>query len=1035
VQRLGRIVIALCLLSLIVAGINSFGQQVDPALFGDMRYRLVGPFRGGRALTATGVPGSSSVFYFGAVGGGVWKTTDAGLTWKPIFDGQSIASIGAMAVAPSDANVIYVGTGEADMREDITYGNGMYKSTDAGITWARIGLEDSRQIGRVLVDPKDANTVFVAALGHAYGANEERGVYRSTDGGKTWKAVLHNDNDTGAIDLAFDPQDSRTIYAAMWQTRRPPWNVYPPSNGPGSGLYKSTDGGDTWQRLEGFPTEGLGRIGVAVAPSDRNRVYAIVDAKDGGLYRSDDAGKTWARGDNTRRIWGRGWYFGVVTVDPKNPDVVYVANTTLYKSVDGGKTFTALKGAPGGDDYHSVWIAPEDADRMIVSTDQGTIITLNGGKSWSSWYNQPTGQFYGIATDNRMPYWIYGAQQDSGAMAVPSRSNFASISERDWRPIPVGGESGTIAPDPLDPNVLYGGTVSKFNWATGQEQNISPTIGMDEHTRETWTLPVVISQADGHKLYTSHQFLFRTVNGGKSWEQISGDLSRENPGVPANLDAITAKYGLASPRKGVIFSIAPSPVDANMVWVGTDDGLIHVTADDGKTWKDVTPKELTPWSKVGILDASHFDKMTAYAAIDRHRLEDNRGYIYRTHDGGKTWQMVSKGIPEGSFVNSVREDPKRKGLLYAGTEMGVYVSFNDGDSWQPLQLNLPTASIRDIAFRNDDVIVATHGRAFWVLDDVAPLREVDAKVAGADAHLFKPVVAYRMRPGSDQGTPYPPEIPHGENPANGATLDYYLKADAKAPVTLEILDAQGALVRKYASNDKAPAVEERSLEFPMYWVKPPKMMSEKAGMHRMTWDMRYPTAGGAAASRRGGGVWALPGQYTVRLTADGKTYEQPLTLKADPRVKVTDAELKQQFAIAKQSADAAGEIGKVMNAAGAIAKRFQEIKAKSPAVAADVGAAEAKFTAIVGPPPPGFGLATEQIDNDRSSFRYLGRQFAALQAAVDSGDAAPTMEQKNAATKYSATMMKTMAAWQQWVTTDLPALNAKLKQAGIEEIK
>lgn len=1034
-HRFGKLVVAVFFASLIFSGINSFGQQVDPALFCDMRWRLVGPFRGGRALAATGVPGSSSVFYFGAVGGGVWKTMDAGLTWKPIFDGQPIASIGAMAVAPSDANVIYVGTGEADMREDITYGNGMYKSTDGGQTWTRIGLEDSRQIGRVLVDPKDPNRVFVAALGHAYGANPERGVYRSTDGGKTWTAVLHKDNDTGAIDLAFDPQDSHTIYAAMWQTRRPPWNVYPPSNGPGSGLYKSTDGGNTWQHIDGLPTEGLGRIGIDVAPSDRNRVYAIVDAKDGGLYRSNDAGKTWSRGDFTRRIWGRGWYFGVVTVDPKNPDVVYVANTTLYKSVDGGKTFTALKGAPGGDDYHSVWIAPEDADRMIVSTDQGTIITLNGGKSWSSWYNQPTGQFYGIATDNRFPYWIYGAQQDSGAMAVPSRSNFASISERDWRPIPVGGESGTIAPDPLDPNVLYGGTVSKFNWTTMQDQNISPTMGMDEHTRETWTLPVAISQAEAHKLYFSHQFLFRSVNGGKSWEQISGDLTRPDPGAPANLDAITAKYGLASPRKGVIFSIAPSPIDPNMVWVGTDDGLIHVTMDDGKHWQDMTPKELTPWSKVGILDASHFDKQTAYAAIDRHRLEDNRAYIYRTHDGGKSWQMVSKGIPEGSFVNSVREDPVRRGLLYAGTEMGVYVSFNDGDAWQPLQLNLPMVSIRDIALRNDDVIVATHGRAFWVLDDVAPLREVDEKIGNADAYLFKPAVALRVRPGSDQGTPYPPEIPHGDNPMNGATLDYYLKADAKLPVTLEILDAQGALVRKYASNDKPPVIEERTLDFPMFWVKPQKPLSDKAGMHRVNWDMRYPAVSGAMPSRRGGGVWALPGQYTVRLTVDGKTYEQPLTLKLDPRVKASDADLHQQFAIAKQSADAAAQLTKLIAGASGIAKQMQELKLKVPVLAGEVTAVEPKFTTIVGPAPAGFGLATEQIDTDRTSLRYLSRQFAALQSAAESGDAAPTKEQENAAKKYTATMTKTVAAWQQWVSTDLAALNAKLKQAGAQEIK
>ena len=817
-----RLLLAVCLLAAMV--LAAVAQEINPSLFSEMRWRLVGPFRGGRSLTAVGVRGNPNLFYFGAVGGGVWKSDDAGTTWTPIFDSQPIASVGAIEVAASDPNIIYVGSGEADMRSDITYGNGVYKSSDGGRTWRHIGLEDSQQIGRILIDPANPDIVFVAALGHAYGANSQRGVFRTTDGGKNWSRVLYKDDDTGAIDLAFDPADSRVIYAALWQTRRPPWNVYPPSNGPGSGLYKSSDGGSTWQQLQGngLPAEGLGRIGIAVAPSDRNRVYLIVDAKEGGVYRSDDAGKSWRRTDGEQRIWGRGWYFGGITVDPKNPEIVFVANTSVYKSTDGGKSFTAFKGAPGGDDYHSVWISPEDSLRMIVSSDQGTIVTLNGGRTWSSWYNQPTAQFYHVAADRRFPYRIYGAQQDSGAMAVPSRSNFAGISERDWHPVEVAGESGSIAPDPKDDNTVFGGTVSRYDLRTTQNQNISPTLGRPGPFRHTWTLPLAFSPSNPGQLYFSHQVLFRSTNGGQSWEVISPDLTRENPGVPPNLDAITAKSGLASPRKGVIYSIAAGHRNASLIWVGTDDGLIHVTHDDGLHWQKVTPKQLTPWSKVGIIEASHFDPQSAYAAVDRHRLDDMRAYIYRTHDGGKSWQLAAKGIPQGAYVNVVREDWQRRGLLYAGTELGMYVSFNDGDEWQPLQLNLPVVSVRDIAVWQGDLVIATHGRSFWVLDDISPLQQLEAQMAGEAAHLFKPRGALRVRPGTDQGTPYPPEIPHGENPPDGAILDYYLKADAAAPVTLEILDSTGGLVRRYASDEKTPPVEEKSLDIPMYWIHPEK---------------------------------------------------------------------------------------------------------------------------------------------------------------------------------------------------------------------
>lgn len=1036
-----KFLFSLVVLAIIIApGLSAAAQQVDPALFSAMKWRLVGPFRGGRALTAAGVRGNPSLFYFGSVGGGVWKTTDAGLTWNPIFDGQSIASIGALAVAPSDANVIYVGTGEADMREDITYGDGMYKSTDAGVTWTKIGLPDSRQIGRILVDPTDADIVYVAVLGHAYGASAERGVYKTTDGGKTWTAILQKDNDTGAIDLAFDPQDAHIIYASLWQTRRPPWDVYPPSNGPGSGLYKSTDAGATWTQLKnGLPVEGLGRIGIAVAPTEHNRVYAIVDAKDGGLYRSDDAGATWTRADAERRIWGRGWYFGVVEVDTKNPDVVYVSNTSLYKSTDGGKSFTSFKGAPGGDDYHSIWIAPEDPQRIILSTDQGTVLSLNGGKTWSSWYNQPTGQMYHVATDKRFPYWIYGAQQDSGAISVISRSSSMAITERDARWIPPGGESGMVAPDPLDTNIVFGGTVTRYDWSTNQDANVSPIIGRTASFRDVWTLPVVFSEADGHKLYAARQVMFRSTNGGRSWDEISPDLTRENPGVPANLDPITAKYGLASPRKGVIFTIAPSPLDANMVWAGTDDGLIHVTRDDGKTWKDVTPKPLTAWSKVGIIEASHFDKQTAYAAVDRHRLEDNAAYIYRTRDGGQTWQSVAKGIPNLAFVNAVREDPTHRGLLFAGTELGVYVSFNDGDDWQPLQMNLPVASVRDLSIRNDDLVIGTHGRAFWVLDDIGPLREASAAVASEAVHLYKPVTAYRVRAGSDQGTPYPPEIPHGDNPPNGASIDYYLNAASTTPVTLEILDAKGALVKKFASTDRVPPVDEKALDFPAYWVKPQPVLSAEKGMHRWIWDVRYAAPEGAPRGRRGGGgPLAQPGQYSLRLTVDGKSYTQPLEVKLDPRVKAMPAELQQQFAASQQAMTGGVAAAKALAQASEIAKQLKEAQTKAAGnkpLADALAQFNQRLTAIIGPPPEGYGSPVTPVNTDRTSMRYLQGAFAEVMGAVQSADVTPTTEQMNALTQSQKTLAATQSAWQQLLAQELPKLNAQLKQAGLPELK
>jgi photosystem II stability/assembly factor-like uncharacterized protein len=876
--------------------------QYDASLYSGLRWRMIGPFRGGRVNAVTGVPGQPNTFYFGSVGGGVWKSADAGRTWAPLFDSQPIASIGAIAVAPSNPNVVYAGSGESDMRSQISFGNGMYKSTDAGKTWSHLGLDNTRQIGRVIVDPHNPDVVFVAALGHAYGANPDRGVYRSRDGGATWQKVLFKSEDLGAIDLAFDSKNSQVVYASLWNTRRPPWSVYPPSYGPGSGLYKSTDGGTTWnQSTNGLPSDGVGHIGVAVAPSNANRVYAIVDAKDGGLFRSDDAGATWTRVSGENRIWGRGWYFGKVVVDPKNPDLVYVSNTAVYRSKDGGKTWgEPLKGSPGGDDYHQLWIYPEDGSRMILASDQGAVVTVDGlaeHPTWSSWLNQPTAQIYHVSADVRFPYWVTGAQQDSGAVAVRTRGRFAGITMRDWEPLCAGGESGYTATDPLHPDVVFGGTVTRCNVVTGETKNVTPERDLPAPARHTWTLPLVFSPADPHALFFGNQFLFKTTDGGEHWTRLTDDLTRPNPGIPPNLDAATAAdVDAQRGNRGVIYTIAPSPVRAPLLWIGTDDGLIKVTEDDGKSWRDVTPKEMTPWSKVTMIEASHSDANEAYAAVDRHRLEDNDPYIYRTHDGGRSWQKITSGLPSGVYMQTIKEDPARRGLLFAGTELGVFVSFNDGDLWQSLQLNLPPSSIRDLAVHGNDLIVASHGRGFWVLDDISLLRQITGDVAGGEVHLFRPAEAIILPLNTDDGTPTQKDEPQAENPPSGAVIDYYLKSSTNGPVTIEILDGAGGVVRRYSSDDPRAALNLDQLQVNAVWVRPPDPPSTTAGMHRWVWDLRHTPVPGAGRGGRGGGggggggfgrgnagALAAPGSYIVKLTVDGKSYAQPLIVKPDPR--------------------------------------------------------------------------------------------------------------------------------------------------------
>jgi len=1027
-----------------------YAQQYDPSLFAGLRWRMIGPFRGGRAVTVSGVVGQPNVFYFGAVCGGVWKTTNAGRTWAPIFDSQPVASIGAVAVAPSDPNVIYVGSGEADFRSDICSGNGAYKSTDAGRTWTRIGLDDTRHIGRVLVDPHDPRVVFVAALGHAYGPNAERGVFRSKDGGESWQKVLFKDDNTGAIDIAFDPRNSRVIYAALFQTRRPPWNVYPPSYGPGSGLYKSTDGGDTWRPVtgHGLPSEKLGRIGIAVAPTAPDRVYLIVDAKEGGVYRSDDAGENWQRTDPEPRLWQRGWYFGGINVDPRNPEVVYVCNTSFYRSTNGGKSFDIIKGAPGGDDYQHLWIDPDDPERMILSSDQGVVVSVDGAKTWTSWYNQPTAQFYHVVTDSRFPYWVCGAQQDSGSACTLSRGHSGAITFRDWRPVGAGGESGYIATDPLDPNILYGGSfgadVVRYNLATGEGQNIAPSLTHPGSYRRTWTLPLVISPRDPHELYFSNQILFRTKDGGQTWQVLSPDLTREDPGVPPNLDASAA--GNVDPgvgkRRGVIYSISPSPRVAGEIWVGTDDGLIQVTRDDGKTWQNVTPSGLTPWSKVGILEASRYDRDTVYAAIDRHRLDDLRPHIERTHDGGKTWKEIVNGIPEGGFVNAVREDPVRQGLLYAGTETGVFVSFNDGDEWQPLQLNLPDCSVRDLVIHDDDLVIATHGRSFWILDDVTPLRQLSAQVANAEAVLFRPETAYRVRPSSFEGTPMPADTAQAENPPEGAVIDYYLKSAPSGVVTLEVWDSAGKLVRRYSSSDKPPQIDPKRVDFPTSWIHFPKPLSAEPGMHRFVWDLHYQGPPGsnpmAAIFRGGGGPWALPGEYTVKLTVNGQSYTQQLSVTMDPRVTTPLSDLALQFKTAMQINAAQAQVAAAFGEANRLHEQLQALNsmlAKAngrKALAGEVAALDKKTLALSGGTSgPGF-YETDAPTTD--SLRALTIAFGQVERAVGSADLAPTADAVTAFQRDQQAVQEALAAWDKIKSQDVPHLNSSLRQAGLPPI-
>ncbi len=1040
---------------------------VDPGLLSTLRWRLIGPFRGGRTVAAVGVPGQPDVFYMGVNNGGVWKTDDAGRTWRPLFDGQPTQSIGALAVAASDPRVIYAGSGEGLQRPDLSVGDGIYKSTDGGETWEHLGLRDGQQIPALLVDPHDPNRLFAAVLGHPYGPNAERGVFRSTDGGRSWEKVLYRDENTGAVGLAFDPADPRILYASLWAARQAPWEIGASFQVPGSGLYKSTDGGGSWQPLtRGLPSaaEGLGRIGIAVAPSRPGRVYLQVDAdaRHGGLYRSDDGGASWQRVNAEPRIWGRGGDFAEVEVDPKDPDKVYVCNTSTYRSTDGGVSFTAFKGAPGGDDYHRIWIDPDHPQVLLLAGDQGAAVSLNGGVTWSSWYNQPTAQFYHVITDDRFPYWVYGGQQESGSAGVVSRGNDGEITFRDWHP--VGAEEyGYVAPDPLHPNLIYGGKVQRFDWATGEVQDVSPEAVRSGEIRYVRTLPLLFSPVDPRILYFGASVLFKTTDGGRSWQTISPDLTRRKPAVPPVLGPFAAGDPQHGAHRGVIYTVAPSFQDVDQLWVGTDDGLIQLTRDGGRHWQDVTPPALTPWSKVSVMEASHFDPAAAYAAVNRFRLDDLRPHVYRTRDYGKSWQEITRGIPDGEVVNAVRGDPVRRGLLFAATERGVYVSLDDGDSWQSLRLNLPATSVRDLAVHGADLVAGTHGRSFWVLDDISPLRQLDAGMTAAaapPAHLFRPAAAWRMRRGLYTDTPLPPDEPAGANPPDGAVIDYLLRggpapatpgAGAAGEVVLEVFDAAGGLVRRFSSADRPVPVDPRELPIPMYWVRPAASLPAGPGMHRFVWDLRHPPPDALSheypisavvhdTPPEPLGPLVLPGTYQVKLTAAGQSLTQPLEVRMDPRVRTHPNSLAGQLKLASGIVEAMARDAAALRQVKGLRGRLAALpaSARKGALGKAVAAVDGKAAAIAGSAGDEEGAAPSPPARRRGAaaadLAQLNDELGRLLVLLDGADEAPTTQQQAGFAELERRLGGTLAAWDELRHRGLERLNARLQSAGMAPV-
>ena len=1028
-----------CVLLLALA-VCAAAQPYNEAQFKGMQWRGIGPYRGGRVLAVTGVVGDPYTYYFGAVAGGVWRTVDGGTSWQPISDKSVMASVGAIAVAESNPNVIYVGTGESCLRGNISYGDGMYKTTDGGKNWVHIGLKDTQHIARLWIDPHNPDHVLVAAVGHAYGPNTERGVFRTNDGGKTWDKVLFKDENTGATDLSVDPRNPNVVFAALYQVRRSPWSL--DSGGPGSGLYRSTDSGSTWKHLEGngLPEGILGRIGVSVSGADSNRVYALIESKESGLYRSDDGGTNWTRVNDDQRLTQRAWYFTHIFADPKSADTVYMLNTGAFRSSDGGKTLTLLP-APHGD-HHALWIDPRNPDRMINGNDGGATISVDGGKTWSTVYNQPTAQFYHVVADNRFLYHVYGAQQDNSTIDIATRTDEGYIGRQHWDDA-GGGESGYIAPNPDNPDIVYagadGGPITRLDRRTHQylditvwpEDNSGHGAG-DLKYRLGWTQPVMVSPHDSHELYTSAERVFKTTDEGKSWTAISPDLTRNDKSKQAPSGGPLTKDNTSVEYYDTVFSIAESPVQKDLLWAGTDDGLIHVSRDGGKNWANVTPKGIPEWSLVSIIEASPYDAGTAYAAIDLHKLDDLHPLIYKTADFGKTWSKIVNGIPDGAYTHAVREDPVRKGLLYAGTETGVYVSFDDGANWQSLQLNLPNSPIHDLIVKNDDLVVATHGRSFWILDDLTPLRAATAKDAG-EAVLYKPRVTYRMHWPDD----FEKRQPVGENAPNGAILYYYFPTAPKGVVSLDILDSGGKMVRHLSNEEKKEA------ETPPEWpdqTPPAEKIPAVAGLNRFIWDLRgegpTPLPGEPDAEHRNRGQIVPPGSYQFRLTAEGKSHTAPIELKIDARLKVSDSDLQKQFELERKVTaeisdihEVARKMREVRVETGTLNKRYGD----DPRYAQLIAAAkdfDKKSLDVESQ------LIQVNIKSSESSLNYpvlIDERLHGLLGGLDS-DTSPTAQQQEVFDSLEKEAQPLLAQAHQLLTHDVAALNDMVSKLNIPAI-
>jgi photosystem II stability/assembly factor-like uncharacterized protein len=1013
-----------------------------------LQWRSIGPYRGGRVTAVAGVPSQPMVYYFGATGGGVWKTTDGGVNWEPISDGYfTTGSVGAIGVSESDPNVIYVGMGESPIRGNVSHGDGVYKSTDAGKTWKNVGLGDTRQIGRVRVHPKNPDLVYVAALGHIFGPHEERGVFRSKDGGKTWEKILYRNNKAGAIDLILDPSNPNVIYAGFWEVIRTAYSLE--SGGEGSGLFKSTDGGDTWNEItrnQGLPRGLVGKVGITVSAANPERLWALVEAEDGGVFRSDNAGRTWVKTNERRNLRQRAWYYTRIYADTKNVDTVYVLNTGFYKSNDAGRTFTTIN-VPHGDN-HDLWISPDDPMRMINSNDGGANVSFNGGRTWTD-QDQPTAQFYRVALDDDFPYLIYGAQQDNSTVRIASRTMTAGISQTDWD-VTAGSESGWVVPHPKDSNIVfggnYGGYLTRLDHRTRQERNI--TVWPDNPMgwgaegmkyRFQWNFPIVFSPHDPVTLYVGSNLVFKSTNEGQSWQAISPDLTRNDKaklgpsGGPITKDNTSVEYYCT------IFALMESPVLKDVIWTGSDDGLVHVTRDGGKKWENVTPKELPEWIQINSLEASPHDAATAYFAATMYKSDDFRPYLYKTNDYGKTWKKIVNGIPESAFTRVIREDPNRRGLLYAGTETGIYVSFNDGESWQSLQLNLPVVPITDLALhkRDKDLVAATQGRSFWVLDDLTVLHQWKDAGAGSDSHLFKPEDAYRL-PGGGRSASR--GMIAGANPPAGAVIWYYLKDEPAGEVTLAILDGAGKPVKKFSSK----AAEESSAATPDEDELPARAGSRvqaEKGLNRFVWDLRYPDAsrfpGMIMWSGNTSGPRAVPGTYQVKLTVGGKTMTESFQLLKDPRIPTTQGDFQKQFDLLMKIRDKLSEVHKAIINIRDVRKQVDDYATRvagqpnSTPIVDSSKSLKAKLISI----EEELYQTKNQSNQDPLNYPIrLNNKLAALAGVVASADAAPTDQSYSVYEDLTGRIDAQLEKLKQVIASEVPAFNRLVKEKEVPAV-